>query len=490
VRGTAAQFAWLLPVRAGAFVDTASDAWLEALAAATTPRVVPPDPTPPCGIPGGAEVEGSFTHALTTPPESMAVAADMVSLQAALASWGLVMTTDVAQGMAAAFAAGDSVVALQFAAATGDVVTRTVRVVDDSPESFSLSLLGGGAQPVDVTAYAFTTGASALGSGPPVAMDPMAILWTSAGTSTYATASAEALAASPGAWLFESMGPAPLFDSIPVANSDPIPSATTTYFYRASAYDDASESPATCADTASAWATSDATVATACPAGSLARVGDPTCQELVGAGQLDPSALRCGGIADDLAIALSGLAPASTWITRARSAIAAEAPGEDSTVVASPGPSAFGPVVTASGYAETCEDAGTAAAPSAPPDPGFSGSGSGGSAGPGSDPGPTAGAAAAVQATGAAANVAVAASDGCGGDSSDSSDDDSCSGDSSEPTDDSGSGCSGGGGGDSSDDCTMSRHRKSRTSRVALVLVALAAMARRRRRAQRERMCA
>src|SRR5262245_55221253 len=40
--GAASDFAWVLPVRAGAVIEASSDAWFEALDAATSTRVVPP----------------------------------------------------------------------------------------------------------------------------------------------------------------------------------------------------------------------------------------------------------------------------------------------------------------------------------------------------------------------------------------------------------------------------------------------------------------
>src|SRR5690349_5529128 len=40
--GKPTDFAWVLPVKAGAYIETASDAWFEALDAATSTRVVPP----------------------------------------------------------------------------------------------------------------------------------------------------------------------------------------------------------------------------------------------------------------------------------------------------------------------------------------------------------------------------------------------------------------------------------------------------------------
>src|SRR3989442_1313170 len=40
--GNPAEFAWVLPVKPGAYIELSNDAWFEALDAATSTRVVPP----------------------------------------------------------------------------------------------------------------------------------------------------------------------------------------------------------------------------------------------------------------------------------------------------------------------------------------------------------------------------------------------------------------------------------------------------------------
>ena len=489
VRGTATEFVWILPARTGAFVDLASDAWLEALGAATAPRVVPPNVTPPCGIAGGDEVDGDFTHATTAAPEAVAVVADRASLDASLAGWGFAVTSDIAPALDAALASGDALVALRYSAPSADVVTRTVRIVDDSAESISLELVGAGTSPVTVTAYAFVPGSATLGSATAVEMDPASILWRSNGTSTYTSARDALLAANPGAWLFETGGHDALFDAAAVPGGDKVSALATTYFSRASSYADATDAPDSCTQGAATWKSSASTVSAACPPGALARVGHAACAEVVGAGEIDPAFFRCGGIADDLAVALSGLAPGSTWITRVRGTLAPSSFGPDAPVAAGPALAAYGPVVTASGYAEPCVysagSGGTSSTPVIYGGGGGGGSSSGSASDPGGDPG------AAVDNAAVAADVATAVVDGCSGSSSsDPGSTDSCSGNttgSSDPSStDSSSGSCGGSsptdGSSSSSGCDVSTRRHNPTSRLGLFLVALAALARRRAR--------
>jgi uncharacterized membrane protein YgcG len=493
VRGSATKFAWLLPARTGAFVDLASDAWLEALGAATAPRVVPPNVTPPCGIPGGDEVDGDFTHTVTAAPDAVAVAPDRASLDTVLAGWGLAVTSDVAPPLDAALASGSSVVALLYSTPSADVVTRTVRIVDDSPETIPLGLVAAGSSPLDVTAYAFVAGGAALTSATAVTMDPAAILWRNDGTSTYASARDALLASTPGSWLFETGGQQAIFDSATVPGGDIVPPLAITYFFRAASYADATDAPDTCAQSADSWQSSAATLAPACPAGALARVGQATCAETVGTGEIDPSVLRCGGTADDLALALSGLTPGSTWITRVRSALAPSSFGKDVPIVPSQSSAPYGPVVTASAYAETCPSSsgsgGGSSSGGSSGTGGSGGSGSGSSGGPaqdpGTDPGSDPGGASDVAAAAAASDIASAASDGCSGSSSDGSGD-SCSGNTTSSSDgtDSSSGCSGSSSSSdsSSSSCDVSTRRHNPTSRLGLLLVALAALVRRRAR--------
>jgi hypothetical protein len=481
VRGTASAMAWIIPAGQGAALDLASDAWLEALEAASAPRVVPPDITPPCGIPGGIEVEGDFTHAATATPGIVGVAADRASLDAALAASGLAVTSDLAPSIDASLTAGNAMVVLVYPEISTDTITRTVRVADTSPPTFALALVEAGSSPVSVTAFAFGAGSVAVGEQPPLSINAADVVWLSNGTSSYPSVRDTLLATYPGAWLFETRGHDIVFDGVPVPGGTATPALTSSYYFGAASYGDATDAPDSCTGDANAIAQSGSSVAPACPVGSLARVGPTSspCQEMVGAGEIDPSVLRCGGIADDLAMALSGLSPAQTWITRVRTSLAPWTPGRDSSVTAGTAAGPYGPVVTASGYAEPC----TAPASSTGNTGTGSGSSSTGSSGA-NDQGSTGGGNVVVGVTAGAQTASVVAdsSDGCDGDSSD--DGDSCSGDSSGSSgeDAGGGGCSGSSDPSSSGGgCDVAPHR-SHSSRTALLLVGLAAFARRRTR--------
>jgi hypothetical protein len=485
VSGNARAVAWLIPVAQGAALDLSSDAWLESLEAATAPRVIPPDLTPPCGISGGVEVEGDFTHAMTTAPGAVAVTEDRAALDSALSAWGVVVTSDVAPGLDAAFAEGSAVVALLYPNAPSTLVTKTVRVVDDTTPALPLGLLQSGAASVPITAFVVGSEGAQLGSQPALGLDPSSVLWNADGTSTYATVRDSLLLANPGGWLFATGGNGILFAGATVPGGSATPAIVDSYDARAASYADATEPPDTCIASADQVAMSEEVVAWACPAGSLARVpstsdaGESNCTEAVGAGQVDPSVFRCGGIADDLAISLSGLAPSVAWVTRARGSIGPVSSGATAAIAGSATAGAYGPVLTASGYGNACADpASSSGGSSGMASNGGGNGGGGGTSGTGGANDPGGAAATGVTVAANAAAVASSASDGCGGDSSDS-EGDSCGGDSSS-SDSSGDGC---GSSDSSSGCSMGPRRRLPLSPVALLVVALAAVARRRSRA-------
>jgi hypothetical protein len=482
VVGNATAFAWIVPVTGGALVDASSDAWMEALEAASAPRVVPPAQSPPCGQVGGIDVEGDLNRVATVAPTSIALAPDSASLAAVLAMWGLSPTPQVSAALGAAATPGTSFVVLGFANPPVDMVTRTVRVVDSSPSDVSLSLVQGAAPATIVTAYVFSPAGVAIAGGAPRGFDPGSILWTGYGTSNYSALAAASLYSAPGSWLVDTSGHQVLFDSTTIPGGEIIAGLDAAYFSRAASYGDLPDST-TCLQGAARDALATTPVAAACPAGALATIGVDGCQEKVGTGEVDPSTLRCGGIADDLAIALSGLTPATAWLTRARRVIPADSFGSN-TSVQSPA-TAAGPVYFASGYALSCIPPSTTLVPPAP-------------AATGAPSSPSSANAAATAATDVGNGVADAAASGdscsCGSDpgsQDSSSSDSSCSGDSGSSDDsggcssgagDSGGGCDGGGGG--SGDCATAKHRPARgaASRLLLALAFAAAVVRRARR--------
>ena len=479
VHGTATSFAWVVPVKPNAFVDLTSDAWLESLEDATAPRVVPPDVSPACGA-GGVEVDGQLSHVVTTVPDSVAIAADVATLGNTLAGWGITVTGDLAPLLEAAGADGDSFVALLYSGGLPDVVTRTVRIVDTSSASLPLTLTSGPST-VSVTAYAFTTGSVLVGSAPAPHARPVAPplargrdVHVRAGARNAAHHEPRRLArrdgGSPGALRG---GDRPRLGVGPRAHADVfLPRLDVRRCHGGSFHVRRGRVGRRDQPLARGHGVSPRR---ARQAGHRHLRGGPGDR-----GDRARHVLRCGGISDDLAVALSGMAPAAVWLTRARSVLGAGAFGADAPLLpGADGTPSTGPVVSCSGYGEACGGGSSSGSPPPPPPgTGSSSGGSGGSSG-GDNPDPGSGASAVGDVVGAAIDATSSSDDGCGGDSSGDSSGDSCSSDGGGDSSSAGDGCSGDTG---SGDCTLgrARGRHSPTSRMLLLVVALAAVTRRR----------
>jgi hypothetical protein len=379
VTGAASAFVWIVPVRPGAMMDVASDAWMEALQASTAPRVLPPSAESACTTPRDPEVTARTQHLVTRAPSEVNVVSDASSLAAALGAWGFALPIDLDAGVRAVLASGDRLALLLFTANAKTTVTATVRVVDDAAPAIPLLLTHGGTSDVRVTAYAIASGRQDFGALPAIEIPAAAVRWKKDGTSTYVAARDAALSSGSNAWLVEASGQSPVF-ALQSFEGGAIPPLADSYFARAGIYGDATLDVASCAASARAQAASGHLVASACPRGALARVpgsnGIPTCSEGPSTIELSPDLFRCGGLADDLAHAFSAQAPAATWVTRAESVVSAGVYGVDAKV-ASSAAAERSRVVVASGYDFVCGD---------PRPPGGSSGGNGGSGSGGGGP--------------------------------------------------------------------------------------------------------
>ncbi|MFO0754867.1 MAG: DUF2330 domain-containing protein [Byssovorax sp.] len=336
---SAGAVAIVTPAPAGASLDLSSDAWFEALEVATAPRIFPPaagDPVCPGAPPASPllfEIAGHVEHVPSLPVQDVAVLDDA----AAVASWaqkaGLVLTPALEGALAAQ--APSRFVALLFQAPAGPSITPALRVsVAGAPPLLPLALVrAGSGDALDVSAYLIGEGRAKLSGATPASVPALDLRWDAAsGKSDYLAERDGALSSGgPGALLTESAGHDALALSTPIADGKAsIDSLLVSFFDRASAYGDASQDPATCALAAATILSSPTPVSRACPAALLGVIeGAEACAEpLLPVGQ-DPAKLRCGGIADDLAVALSGQAPSATWLSREALQIPAGKAGAD-----------------------------------------------------------------------------------------------------------------------------------------------------------------
>ncbi|WP_437278939.1 DUF2330 domain-containing protein [Sorangium sp. So ce375] len=351
-QGARGPVALVVPVPPLAALDTSSDAWFEALEAATAPRVLPPqgvDPYCPgeAGAPGPFETVGRLAHDATLEPVEVTVLEDADAVARWAASAGLALSSETAAQLGGL--QGMRFAAARFDAPGGAAVTRTLRIAMGGGEPLlPLSLAGAGAGDVQVTAWLLGDGRGALSGAAPVTLPPASLRWdASAQRSDYAELRAEALGqAGPHGALVEGAGHEALSRRVSLG-SDSVDSVIEAYFARASAYGDIGDAPGTCAAVAAAALESTLKVAASCPRAAHGVVdGAPACEESPRRDETDPELLRCGPAADDLAVGLSGLSPSSVWLTRVSLRLAAGQPGADWPLVFGQGP-AVSPIVRA-----------------------------------------------------------------------------------------------------------------------------------------------
>ncbi len=333
--GARGPVAVVVPVPPLAALDVSSDAWFEALEAATAPRVLPPEGVAShCpgeeGAPGPFHTVGQLAHEATLEPLEVTVLEDAVAVARWAESAGLALSSETAaqlgelQGMRFA--------AARFDAPGGPAITRTLRIAMGGGEPrLPLSLARAGEGDVRVTAWFLGDGRGALTGAAPVTLPPASLSWDAgAQRSDYEALRAEALgqAGLHGA-LVEGAGHGALSRRIAIG-SDSVDSVIAAYFARASAYGDAGDGPGACAAVAAAALESSLAVAASCPRAALGVVdGSLDCAESPRRDETDPDLLRCGPVADDLAVGLSGLAPSSVWLTRVSLRLAAGQAGAD-----------------------------------------------------------------------------------------------------------------------------------------------------------------
>jgi hypothetical protein len=320
----------VVPVPPGASLDHTSPAWIEALEAATAPRVFPPTgESAACseadaGADGGTSdpfhVTVDLGKTFVLPPLESTVLPDAAAVTAWAAQHGLSVPTAAAKALEAA--AGMRFVVERFEVEGGPNVlaTSTLRVVmPGSKPTLPLSLTRAGDEDLLVTAWFVGVGRADLEGAHEVVLPLDQLRWDAAkGSTNYVPLRAATLYDDASATMLEATSHEALYENTPIAGGKgTIPGVVTSFFTRAASYGDGDPDPAKCMTAAASAIQSSATVAEACPRADLGVVdGASACVEEPTFGQLDPDLLRCGDGADDLAVALSGLAPQNVWLTR------------------------------------------------------------------------------------------------------------------------------------------------------------------------------
>jgi hypothetical protein len=377
--GNPSEFAWVLPVRAGARVELAQDAWLASLEASTQTVIIGPSSNcagPPteyengggggggCGASFGAESSASGfattgdddAGAASTPQvqvlsEEVVGPYEVVTVQAsqgeALGSWldanGFELPLALQPTVDAFTMAGFDFLALKLRPGVGVQAMQPVRVVTPGADpTLPLRMIAAGVGAnVSVELFVLSEGRYHPQNFPDATVDFSQLAWNpTLNESTYTTLAQQALAANGGTgWLTEFAGPADLstFSSGPnpslasayASQCTPAPASCTTL---PSAMGQAGDDDASAADANAIDATvngADASFADAradaiADAAAEANTGaDASIASDGGEGDgsdSDGSVTVCSAavMCDDLQIAMTGIASGNLWVTRLR----------------------------------------------------------------------------------------------------------------------------------------------------------------------------
>jgi hypothetical protein len=217
-------FAWLIPVEPGARIDLTTDAWLDALDAATVPVVLPPAFASSCEVALTPEITPSRATPSTLNPTLAHVAFDLPTLTAFVSASGFEIGSDLQKGLESTFAAGEAILMLTYAGG-GSVPVRTLRVADTGPATLPFALTGSSSLgPIEVSAFTLAGSEEEAGL-PPLVLPGGSILWLASGQSNYDDEVASLLASSGGtSWFNQSASPAVLFRPNAITPSLAVPS--------------------------------------------------------------------------------------------------------------------------------------------------------------------------------------------------------------------------------------------------------------------------
>jgi hypothetical protein len=355
--GEPADFAWVLPVRSGARIEVATDAWFETLEAGTAVSVVGPSPNCGSGLGCGAQADaaslaegdalgGGVTvlHQGTVGPYSTVTlhSEDPAALYDWLNDNGYSVPDDLAPTIDAYVDEGFDFIAIKLLPGKGVSQMRPVRVVTPGAGvTLPLRMIaaGSGAE-VALVLYIIGEGRWESANFPNVRVSDLTLTWDYlTNESSYGTLRDTLLRQGGGSWLTAYaqkgallspvLNPVFGFDVQYGAGATFVDTLSEAYFAQALANGEASEA---CSGDFAEQAFSGIEVVNPCPEGE--RLDSEACGDTFLTG--DARTFVCGkgdqdgvGLADDLAIALTGLHPKDVWLTRLEAELPRSALGRD-----------------------------------------------------------------------------------------------------------------------------------------------------------------
>ncbi len=356
--GSPQDFAWILPVTAGAKVELAHDAFFEALDAVTDPVITGPSPN--CGSSGFACGASSSAGAafgegageVQVLSQGVVGPYDTVTLQStdpnALYAWLTVNGYDIPAAtrpiIDAYVQGGFDFIALRLAPGEGVQAMQPVRVVTPGAGlTLPLRMVAAGVGAnVGVTLYVLGEGRYEAQNFANGLVDATKLTWSGAQSqSNYTTLATQIMQANGGTWLTEYAGPQQLTAPLGASSGSCLtggagglrsgyaPPTVSGAYYCQCVFDDCVPS----------GVPGDAAADGASP-------GDAASTDAAGPGCSDTS---CSTF-DDLTVALEGLSSANTWVTRLRTTLPASALSQDLVLQASAGQTPVSNQLTASVY--------------------------------------------------------------------------------------------------------------------------------------------
>jgi MYXO-CTERM domain-containing protein len=374
--GQASEFAWVLPVKAGARIELSQDAWMASLEAST--QTVIQAPVNNCGIaqsqdvggPSGGGCMGSsanaefaaapaeadsgvsedggspvqvITQQVVGPYDSVTVRSSQgEALNAWLQANGYDVPASVQPVIDAFTTQGFDFIALKLAPGEGVQAMQPVRVVTPGADlSLPLRMVAAGVGAhVGLELFVLSEGAYQPQNFPLATIDFSQLKWDPNNViSNYTTLAAQALATNGGkSWLVETSGPANLGGGF---SSGGNPALDTTY--ESTCVQQTLPPPPSCngdaggGDSATVPPTTDGGASDgASPSsdggGGTTEGGSPANDAGADAAACQPTVVGC----DDLDVAMTGITPGNLWITRLRADLPATALSDDLVLEASP----------------------------------------------------------------------------------------------------------------------------------------------------------
>ena len=337
--GGARQVLWLVPVRPGAAIDWAPDAWLDALDNATAVQVIPPTEAPPCGFGNSVERVPSYPgYGTTRKASSITVNLTEADARNRITTLGYKVSPTMSARIASVYGGGSELVAVEIVGtATGTNVSPTLRVSDSGGAVLPFALTS--SDRADTHISAIVIGSTPVDIDGSQELRGQDLLW-GASSSDFGRQRAAVLAATGGpSWLRESSSQDFLFDGAVAERRTVVAPVVSSYF----------QTDPSCATTATNAGKSAGTVGRVCAPGAVAVVpGGATCSPSTGS--IDAALLSCTN-AIDLALAVSGGSPSSTYVTRFSGFITSGGFGSDVALV---GPAAAKPSIITAGAYEEC----------------------------------------------------------------------------------------------------------------------------------------